>query len=108
MNAAVWSLLGTGASAGIAGAISFYAQRGAKALGTRKENREDFTAITERQDKEIARLNERVTNGEKREHDERRIVTVALRFIEGLTRQLRDNGLEPPPLPTELADRMWE
>ena len=47
MNALL-TALGVVLSAGIAGLISLYTQRKASALGARKENREDFAAITER------------------------------------------------------------
>jgi hypothetical protein len=108
VSAPLWSFLGVIGSALVIAGGGWFVQRQVKALGLRKENRDDFVTITERQDKEIDRLGVRLDAAEKSVHEERRMLTTALRFIEQITRQMRAGGLEPPPLPVELADRMWE
>lgn len=64
-----------------------------------QSRRDDFKTVTERLDKDILRLEERVTRQEARISGQ----SVALTYLSTLTRTLtgfvRASGLQPPPAP---------
>lgn len=92
-----------------------YTQRVTKSLGTREQNRSDFESITAVLRAEIDRLNgqvgvqsEQIQLAKDRASDHEHALRVALRYVQQLLIQLRHSGIEPPPLPPELAERTWE
>lgn len=77
----------------------------------RQERRDDFAAVTERMDKDLARLDARVTAQDS--HIARQDVTIsgqtsAIGYLHALLRTMvsftRAAGLEPPPAPASPDD----
>lgn len=78
-----------------------------------QQRRDDFTAVTERMDREITRQGQRIDElEEEAERDRARISTqdYALRYIGGWARSLvgymRQQRLEPPPPPQPIPDEV--
>ena len=78
-----------------------------------QQRRDDFTAVTERMDREITRQGQRIDElEEEAERDRARISTqdYALRYIAGWARSLvsymREQRLEPPPPPQPIPDEV--
>ncbi|WP_141575817.1 hypothetical protein [Actinomadura sp. WMMA1423] len=115
MTPAIWSALGVIGAAFVAGLFGWVTQRQVRALGSRAEDRSDFAELREAWREENKGLRERLQSLEQAQADDRRaqaddrhIIATALRYISQITHQMRAGGLEPPPLPAELADRMRE
>lgn len=78
-----------------------------------QQRRDDFTAVTDRMEKEITRQGQRIDEMEEEaDRDRARISTqdYALRYIGGWARSLvsymRDQRLEPPPPPQPIPDEV--
>ncbi|MGI5201616.1 hypothetical protein ACQEU6_08550 [Spirillospora sp. CA-108201] len=115
MSPAVWSALGVIGAALVAGLFGWVTQRQVKGVASRAEDRNDFSELREAWREENKGLRERLRSLEQAQEDDRRaqaddrqIIATALRYIAQITHQMRQGGLEPPPLPAELADRMRE
>lgn len=61
--------------------------------------RDDFTTVTARQDKEIERLDGRITNQEARISGQSAAITYLSTWTRSLVGFVRASGLQPPPPP---------
>lgn len=65
----------------------------------RQSRRDDFTTVTERLDKDILRLENRLTSSEDRIAGQSAAITYLSTWTRSLVGFVRASGLQPPPAP---------
>ncbi|MER7813744.1 hypothetical protein ABZ714_30800 [Streptomyces sp. NPDC006798] len=96
---AVLALVGTGG-----GVVAARAARRTR----QQERRDDFTAVTERMARDIARQDERIASLETRAADQRDTIGYLIDWVRSLTSYIRKSGLEPPAPPQPVPDAARE
>lgn len=98
-----------GVSVATAAGTAYTARAGRRTRG--QERRDDFASITDRLDKDIARLEQRLEEQERETMEQKARVAgqdFTIRYLVGWVRSLvgfvRASGLEPPPAPQPIPD----
>lgn len=102
MNAETWVSIGVTGVTAVTGVFAGQAARRSK----RQESRDDFSTVTDRMDKELARqggelkaLRERADRAEQRVEGALVAVGYLIDRVRGLSVHIRSLGMEPPPAP---------
>ncbi|GAA3384526.1 hypothetical protein [Streptomyces racemochromogenes] len=110
MSAETWASIGVTGATAMAGIFAGRAARRTR----RQESRDDFSAVTDRMDKELQRqggeikaLRDRAAASEKQVEGALVAVSYLIDRVRGLTVHIRSLGMEPPAAPP-IPDRARE